>query len=375
MSFGFQSGEIRNENIQAQVRELLETLKAREKFRELSPESMVKLQEWVKRINPIHNAPSIFAQHIKGLDVWKRIVILQTISQPQPFHAICIGDPASGKSEVCQAIVDTIPDSAYVWATKMTAAGLTLSRMGDDLSVGALPRCHMGHLFIDEFDKAPAQEAGALLGSMQHGWFGIEKASIRVPVVPAKAVITALANPRGDYWRSVHPRMIKEQLPFESLALLTRFHLIVVIRRPDVKEFSDISMHQIDAAQKDLPHNKFTEEDKPMWNMFVHYVRRMRINHYEHPQKSDTMISTFTTAAYQQDRKFKLAIPISPRLNDGILRISMSYAKAQLRDTVTIKDTIRAILLTAETLQPCGLDVEDAFKAVKKSTGVIIEVD
>jgi hypothetical protein len=53
----------------------------------------------------------------------------------------------------------------------------------------------------------------------------------------------------------------------------------------------------------------------------------------------------------------------------------MSYAKAQLRDTVTIKDTIRAILLTAETLQPCGLDVEDAFKAVKKSTGVIIEVD
>lgn len=367
--------ELQSEKIQSQVRELLETLKAREKVKEFSKESMEKLTEWVRQVNPINNAPTIFAQHIKGLDVWKRIIALQTISQPQPFHSIAIGDPASGKSEVSQAFSETIPESAYVWATKMTAAGLTLSRMGDDLAVGALPRCHMGQLFVDEFDKAPAQEAGALLGSMQHGWFGIEKASLKVPVVPAKVVITAMANPRGDYWRSVHPSIIKQQLPFESQALLTRFHLIVIIRRPDVKEFAAISKHQIDAGMKDMPHNKLDDNDKSMWNMYVHYLRRIRITHYEHPTKSDTMISAFTTSAYMQDKKFKLAIPISPRLNDGILRMAMAYAKSQLRDTVTIKDTIRAILLTAETLDPCGLDVTETFRAIKKASGVEVGVD
>jgi DNA replicative helicase MCM subunit Mcm2 (Cdc46/Mcm family) len=231
----------------------------------------------------------------------------------------------------------------------------------------------MGHLFIDEFDKALSEELGALLGSMQHGWFGVEKATLKAPYVPAKTVITALANPRGDYWHSIIPNRIKEQLPFASLALLTRFHLIVIIRRPDLKEFAEISRHQINAGMKDLPHNKLAPDEVELWHQLVHYLRRVRITHYEHPGKSDAMISSFTTAAYHQDRRWKLAIPISPRLNDGMLRISMAYAKSQLRDTVTIKDTIRSILLTAETLEPCGLDVQDTFKAVKKNTGIEIK--
>jgi DNA replicative helicase MCM subunit Mcm2 (Cdc46/Mcm family) len=367
--------ELRNEKIQQQIDELLETLKAREKFRELSAESMAKLQEWVKKVDPIQNTPSIFAQHIKGLDIWKRIVVLQTISQPQPFHAICIGDPASGKSEVAQSITDIIPDSAYVWATKMSAAGLTLSRIGDDLAVGALPRCHMGQLFVDEFDKAPAVEAGALLGSMQHGWFGIEKASLKVPMVPAKTVITALANPRDDYWHSIIPAQIRQQLPFSSQALLTRFHLIVIIRRPEVKEFEAISGHQIEATMKGISLNRLSDEDLQMWKIYVHYLRRVRISHFQNPQKSEDMIKTFNTAAYVQDRKFQMAIPISPRMNDGILRIAMAYAKSQLRDTVTIKDTVRALLLAAETLAPCGLDVDAAFKAVKRKTKIEIGAD
>jgi DNA replicative helicase MCM subunit Mcm2 (Cdc46/Mcm family) len=371
--------EYRNAKIQEQVRDLLETLKAREKFRELSRDSLLKLKEWADRIKPIQNAPTIFAQHIKGLEVWKRIIALQTISQPQPFHAIVIGDPASGKSEICQAFQEVAGSSGtpveYVWATKMTSAGLTLSRIGDDLSVGALPRCHMGQLFVDEFDKAPAQEAGALLGSMQHGWFGVEKATIKVPMVPAKVAIAALANPQGDYWRSVHPAQIKQQLPFTSQALLTRFHLIVIVRRPDVREFEAISKHQIEAGMKGLAHNKLSGEDIDMWHLYVGYLRHVRIEHFENPVKGDQMITAFNTSAYDQDRRFKLAVPISPRLNDGILRMSMAYAKSQLRDTVLIKDIVRAILLTAETLAPCGLDCEAAFKAVKKKSGVKIEVD
>lgn len=367
--------EIRNEKVQIQIDALMDELKSREKPRELTKESLAKLQEWVTRKDPIGKAPVIFAQHIKGMDTWKKIIALQTISQPQPFHAIAIGDPASGKSEVAQSIQKCTQTTAYVWATKMTAAGLTLSRIGDDLAVGALPRCHMGHLFVDEFDKAPAQEAGALLGSMQHGWFGVEKATIKVAMVPARTIISALANPLGDYWRSTLPAQIKRQLPFASQALLTRFHLIVIIQRPGVKEFSEISKHQIQSEMDDISHNDLTPEDKTMWDIFVHYLRRMKIHSYENPRITDDMITAFTTAAYQQDRKFKLAIPISPRLNDGILRIAIAYAKSQLRTTVTIKDTIKAILLTAETIIPCGLDVSDTFKAVKKATKIQIEVE
>jgi DNA replicative helicase MCM subunit Mcm2 (Cdc46/Mcm family) len=365
--------ELVSEKIQIQLSSLLGELKSREKFRDLSPESMKKLEDWVKRKNPVGNAHKVFALHIRGLDTWKRIIALQTISQPKPFHAICIGDPASGKSEVAQAFQETTTICEYVWATKMTSAGLTLARMGDDLAIGALPRCHMGQLFIDEFDKAPAQEAGALLGSMQHGWFGVEKASLKVPMVPARVAISALANPKGDYWRSIHPKMIKAQLPFESQALLTRFHLVLVVQRPDVKEFEAISRHQLDAGMKELAHNDFDAEDRDMWTMYVRYLRTVRILHWENPAKIQDMITAFTKSAYEQDRKFQLAVPVSPRLNDGIERIAMAYAKSRLSDTVSIRDTVKALLLVADTLQACGLDVDTAFKRIKRATKVNME--
>jgi DNA replicative helicase MCM subunit Mcm2 (Cdc46/Mcm family) len=362
--------ELQAHKIQIQVDGLIDNLKSREKFRELSTDSMRALKAWVAKKNVILDAPKIFGMHIKGLDTWKRVIALQAISQPQPFHSICIGDPASGKSEVAQSFQEVTPVCEYVWATKMSAAGLTLSRMGDDLAVGALPRTHCGQLFIDEFDKAPAQEAGALLGSMQHGWFGVEKASLKVPSVPAKVAISALANPKGDYWRSIHPRMIKQQLPFESQALLTRFHIILVVQRPDVKTFEAISRHQLNAGMRGLSHVDFSGDDLNMWKLFVGYLRTLRITHWENPVKIQDMITAFTKSAYQQDRKFQLAIPISPRLNDGIERIAIAYAKARLDDTVRIKDTVRALLLVADTLAPCGLDVESAFKEVKKKTKV-----
>lgn len=365
--------ELRNEKINAQINALLQTSKDREKFRELSQETLAKLQDWVNIKKPIVNAHQIFARHIKGLDTWKRIIALQTISQPQPFHSICIGDPASGKSEVAQSLQEATPICEYVWATKMTAAGLTLSRIGDDLAIGALPRCHMGQVFIDEFDKAPAQEAGALLGSMQHGWFGIEKATLKIPMVPAKTVVSALANPKGDYWRSIHPAQIKQQMPFESQALLTRFHLILIVQRPSLKEFEAITRHQINSTMKDLTHNDLDANDLSMWSLYVKYLRTVRITTWENPAKTQDMITAFTKSAYEQDRKFQLAIPISARLNDGIERIAMAFAKSRLDDVVKIKDTVRALLLVADTLAPCGLDVDTAFKRVKKATQVEIK--
>jgi DNA replicative helicase MCM subunit Mcm2 (Cdc46/Mcm family) len=362
--------ELRTAKIQLQIDTLLKELKSRERFRDLPVDTMAKLQEWMNKKNPILEAHKIFAIHIKGLDAWKKIIALQTISQPQPFHSICIGDPASGKSEVAQAFQEVSPVCEYVWATKMTSAGLTLSRLGDDLAVGALPRCHMGHLFIDEFDKAPAQEAGSLLGSMQHGWFGVEKATLKVPMVPSRTVISALANPKGDYWHTIHPKQIKRQMPFESQALLTRFHLVLIVQRPDVKQFEAISRHQINSFMKDVGHNAFEGNDKDIWNMYVRYLRTVRVTHWENPAKIQDMITAFTKSAYEQDKKFQLAVPISPRMNDGIERIAMAYAKARLDDTVRVKDTVRALLLMADCLFPCGLDVDEAFKRVKKSTKI-----
>lgn len=358
-----------------QLKAYIEELKAREKFREMSKESKAALVAWNERVKPVQNANKIFAQHIKGLDTWKKILILQTISHPQPFHCIAIGDPASGKSEVCQAIQPTLTDSKYVWASKMTSAGLTLSRLGEDLLKGELPECHYGTLFLDEFDKTPPSEGMSLLSAMQHGWIGISKATIKVPFCPAKIAVAAMANPLGDYWRSVHPKIIREQLPFRSQALLTRFHLILIVRRPDVKEFQAISMHQLDADMKGMAHNAFAEGDQEMWQQYVYYLRRVKISAWENPKRQQEAISAFTKSAYEQDHKFQLAIPISPRLNDGIERIAMAFAKSDFDTTVKIADTVKALKLTAQTLEPCGLDTDKATKAVLKAAKIDVGVE
>lgn len=360
--------EKQQDQMQQQVSEYLTVLHDREKFRALSKDTERMLREWVEKKNPVGNAEKVFALKVKGLDTWKKILALQPFSQPTPFHVLAIGDPACGKSEVAMAIQAITPTTKYEWCSGLTKAGLRLANMGGMLAKGGLPECHTGEIFLDEGEQLHTEEIGALYGAMQHYWFSEEKASLKVPVIPARDGVAMLANPEGDYWRTISPNSIKAQIPFKSTAFLTRFNLIYIVASPSVERFRAISHHQMQASIKGTEANDMNEKDVDNWKLFCNYMKNLVVNQWENPQKQEDAITEFTSAAYQQYRRHSVAVPISPRLTDGARKIATAYAKSRFDDTIRVKDTVKTLIVLAEVLSPCGLDADKCFKAVKKAT-------
>jgi len=361
----------REERFKAQVEKIISSLKQREEKIEFPEERMAQIREWIHEKNPVLHAENYFAKQIKGMIIFKRLIALSTISTINPLNTLVIGDPSTGKSEIGLAYQEVTPRTGYAWGSKLTQAGMTMCTLGRKISLGMLPRCHMGHVMIDEFNRIPPEDTGAVLASMQHGFFGVEKAWLKVERVPARAPITAMANPFPEYFKGVSVEQIRRQIPIQSGALLTRFHFILIILRPTVEEFEEITDHQIRAKRMGTPKCSFDDRERILWRDFVEYQRRRSIYAWAHPQKFQRMIKSFVSECYRQDFKLKrLAIPISPRMTEGMIATCENVAKAQMRTIVTNADVSRSVKLLAYALEPSGLDVALAFKKVKDATGV-----
>ena len=79
-----------------------------------------------------------------------------------------------------------------------------------------------------------------------------------------KTKILATANPIGDKFRGTKIDYLKRHLPFDA-ALLSRFHLIFIIKKPSAKEFVEITkkiiayeflLKRVEELQKELNRNR-----------------------------------------------------------------------------------------------------------------------
>lgn len=336
----------------------LDELEKREHLQEFKSERVAEIHEFIERKDPFRHPELYIARQIKGLTDFKRLITLALISPLRPIHVIAVGDPSVGKSEVGLSFQEVSPRVTFSWGSKLTAAGLTLARLGNRLQVGVLPNSHMGLGIVDEFNLLPPEDGAAILSTMQHQYFGIDKAYLKVPYVPAKCSIIAMANPSGGgYWLSASPHQVRKQMPFSSMALLTRFHFVLVMLRPTVEEFGEISAHQLRYQAGSRKSIRFSDSEKELWRDAVLYLRHLRPDWGSHKRLKRRIISAFTTEAYQEERHNKVAIPVSPRLNEGASHLAEAFAKAGLHGSVWIGDTMKAVQLMANSLIPCGLDM------------------
>lgn len=352
-------------NFEEEVNNFLGELDRREHPPTLGQERVHEIKEFIERKQPFEHAERYVARHILGMHEFKRIVALASISCFKPIHVIAIGDPASGKSEIAQAFQEITPRVRFCWGSKLTSAGLTVARLGNRLMVGVLPSCHVGTAVIDEFNWIPTTDASAVLATMAQQWFSIDKAFLKMPYVPSKLSVIGMANPRGDYFLSASPHQIKRQIPFQSLALLTRFNLVFIVLRPEIEEFQEISEHQL-RYRMGRETCTFDQKERKLWQDAVLYLRHLHPNWTRGKGFKRRLIATFTTEAYREDKKGRLAVPVSPRLNEGISNLSEAYAKANMREEVYVRDVIKAIALVAQSLRPCGLNVDRAMERVAK---------
>lgn len=346
------------------VEELLDELEQREKSPAIKQESLHRINEFIKRRDPVRHPEKYIARQIRGLTEFKRLVALASISPFHPIHSIAVGDPSVGKTEVGLSFQEVTPQVTFSWGSKLSGPGLTLARLGNEVKVGVLPRSHMGLSIIDEFSLLPASEASAVLSTMQNSFFGIDKAFLKVEHVPARCSILAMCNPSGDYWTSSNPHAIKRQMPLSSMALLTRFHFVWVMLRPSVEEFDEISAHQLRYIAGSRKNISFDDQERKLWNDAVIYLRHLRVGWGSKMGLKRELISSFTTEVYRQDRKGELAIPASPRLNEGLTRLAEAFAKAGLHNEIWVADILKAIQMMANSLVPCGLDLDAARRRI-----------
>ena len=354
-------------NFEESLADFLDGLEERERSPpELRSERLAEIQEWVQRKRPFENSHHFIAKHIKGLDDFKKIIALSMISPLKPVHSVSIGSPATGKSEVAQSYQEISPNVRFCWGSKLTAAGLSLARLGNEIKIGVLPSCHMGLSIIDELNLVPPADASALLATMAQQWFSVDKAFLKVPYVPSKVSIIGMANPKGDEFLSSSIHQIRRQLPFRSKALLSRFHLIFIVLNPSVEEFDEITKHQL-RYRMGRESCTFNEKERGLWRDAVLYLRHIRPRWVRDKEFKRGIISAFTTEAYRQSRKGRLAVPISARLNEGVSNLAEAYARANMRDEVYVRDVMKSVQLIANSLVPCGLDIAEVRRKVAEA--------
>jgi DNA helicase MCM8 len=147
------------------------------------------------------------------------------------IHVLLVGDPGVGKSQLLSAAAAASPRGVYVSGPGATAVGLTAA-VGRDpatgapcLEAGACALASGGTVCVDELDKLPKAQHGALLEVMEQGTVSVAKAGVTASM-DARCSVVAAANPGGG--RYSHALTLAENLKL-SPALLSRFDLVFLL--------------------------------------------------------------------------------------------------------------------------------------------------
>jgi len=350
-----------------QVQYLIQELKERERLPMLK-HSPDELRSWVKQHSILERIETVIAPEILGQRLLKELSTLALFGVRKPFYILVISDPAVAKSQIALWIEKRTPNTKFIEGTKLTGAGMTMSRIGKQIRIGALPQTHMGTLFLDELDKTPISQAVSLYSSMANHEFTITKASISIQHCPSKQSGVFYCNPKGEKFISDNPEIIKSQLPFHSMAFLTRFHISLCLFQYKLEMFEKVTRHQYKASLGRVKES-IIDKDLEVWKDYVRFARLYEIR-WVHSKRIEDIIAIFSREVYKQQDH--LALPVSPRLNEGVIAIAEAYARMELNDYVGVRHVVKALNTLLICLEKIGLDkriVLGELKSYVKNVG------
>ncbi|MBC8500260.1 MAG: minichromosome maintenance protein MCM [Nanoarchaeota archaeon] len=288
------------------------------------------------------------------------------------MHVLLIGDPGSGKSQLLKRISQIAPKGRYVSGKGASAAGLTASVVKDEflrgyaLEAGALVLTNRGICCIDELDKMTTEDRSAMHEALEQQTVTISKANIQA-TLRAETTVLAAANPK--FGRFDPYELLAKQINLPS-TLINRFDLIFPIRdlpdstRDEKMAAFILSLHREAESKK-------SEIDVELMKKYISYARqniKPRLTTNALNEIKNFYVKMRNTVSSEEGI---VAIPISPRQLEGLVRLAEASARTRLSDKVTKKDSQRAIELVHFCLTQIGLDPETGKIDIDRiSTGI-----
>ncbi len=290
----------------------------------------------------------------------KKSSILAVVSAPKTtkkinnLHELMVGDPGVAKSHIIKETLKLSQKQILTTGRGNTAAGLTggMDRVTSNSPLvflpGALTIANEGLAGVDEIDKMNENDREAMLPAMSEGYVPINKVGVH-GILPTDTTIIAGANPKTGRWKD---KPILDQITM-SEPLLSRFTIIWLIR-DIVDEYNDanVAYHILNDMSPDTEITVDSDKIK----RFLNYVK---INY--NPTLSDEA-KKYLQQYYVKIRKISSRqdrIPVDARKVEDLAKLSIAYARVNMRDRVTKNDAKLMCELFEESLQSFGIDPEN----------------
>jgi replicative DNA helicase Mcm len=295
-----------NEEIRSNFRQSL--------FKEISP----KASEII---------PRFIARNIVGLEMVKKAVALQMFAK-EHIHILLMGDPGTGKTDVLRSASDFAPISSFGLGSGTTGVGLVATVKGNEVLKGLLPMADNGLCCIDELNLMKEESRAGLYNAMEKGFVTYSKGGFHYKF-DSRVSVLSTANPKGDRFSGTNVRQLKAQIPVDP-ALLSRFHLVFFIRKPNSKEFREITKKIISSAKDDIN----DEESLLIKEYLLHAMEEYK--NVEFPQRYEQRVVDYIADLKHREEDY--LVEISPRLTIGFMRLCMACARMHHRNQVNEQD-------------------------------------
>ncbi len=270
-------------------------------------------------------------------------------------HSLIIGDPGTAKSQLLQYVARIAPRGLYTSGRGSSAAGLTAAVLrektgGMVLEAGALVLADKGIACIDEIDKMLPVDRVAIHEAMEQQTVSVAKGGI-VATLNARASVLAAGNPKlGRYDPFLN---VGENINLD-VTILSRFDLIFLLRDEANSERDARMAEHILALHRTRTNPEAAPFEPDFLRKYISYAKRL--NPVLSPEAMKELLDFYLKMRSKGGTK-TVAVAITPRQLEALVRLSEARARAFLRDHVKVEDARSAIRLVNVSMGDVGVDV------------------
>ncbi len=279
----------------------------------------------------------IVAPNIVGMQDAKQAAALLLFAQ-EAFHVLLLGDPGTGKTEILRSSERLAPHAIFGLGSGASKAGLVGVYEGKEFNPGLLVEADEGLACIDELNLMKKEDRAGLYSAMEKGFVTYDKKG-KHEKFKARIRVLASANPKGDKFVGKDVKFLRAQLPFDD-ALLSRFHLVFLIRKPKGKELEKITRKIVrnDVREIEDGDARFVKE-------YSEYALKLNV---AFDDKYESMIVDFIEQLKKEEKN--LLVEIGPRTVIGVIRVAKAFARVRLSRNTNADDVEQAMKLVKEAL-------------------------